>query len=112
MGLFSKSNKQPVIQTPSPVVITTAEKVICEQLKDDSDFHLTELARKLIDGCPLILDFEPLDIDPANKVMGFFSGVIFAIQGDISSVRDKIFLFTHKNAYDDGSLKDYLQQIF
>ena len=110
MGLFSKSKKGQVNQEQM-VAIPTADRIVCEQLKDDSDKYLTKLASKLIDGCPLILDFEPLDIDPANKALAFFSGVVFAIGGDISSIRDKIFLFSDKNAFADGSLKEYLSQI-
>ncbi|MDL2292649.1 cell division protein SepF [Acholeplasma sp. OttesenSCG-928-E16] len=111
MGLFSKSKKRAPVIEKEEIICKTAEKIVAEQLSDDSDSYLTNLAQKLIDGCPLILDFEPLDIDPANKALAFFSGVIFAIGGDIASIKDKIFLFTAKDAYDDGSLTEYLSLI-
>lgn len=110
MGLFSKSDKKRKIKEEVEVVLK-ADQIIFEKLSSDEDQYLTGLATKLMDGFPLILNFDDLDIDQANKVIAFLSGVIFAISGEIINVQEKVFMFASKDVYDDGSMDDFLKEI-
>ncbi|QWB95283.1 cell division protein SepF [Mycoplasmatota bacterium] len=65
----------------------------------------------MINGSPLILNFEPLDIDQANKVVAFFSGVVYAITGEIVHIQEKVFLFANKDVYKDGTIEEFLKEI-
>ncbi|MDY0278361.1 MAG: cell division protein SepF [Acholeplasma sp.] len=108
MGLFSfLRRKKDTIEVKQ----ATAEKIIFEQLDDAIDSHLTKLATDIINGNPLVVNLESLDIDNANKVIAFLSGVIYAIEGEIYLIREKVFLFGNSEVYNDGSVKKLLEEI-
>ncbi len=110
MGLFAKSNKKKNIPKEEKVV-PKAEQIVFEKLESDDDQFLTGLADQMLLGKPLILNFEPLDIDQANKAIAFFSGVTYAVEGEIVNVQEKIFMFATKDVYDDGTVEDFLKEI-
>lgn len=109
MGIFNKKKKQE--QFTNEPVESTYDKLIFEKLESDDDHYLTELADQMINGSPLILNFEPLDIDEANKVVAFFSGVVYAITGEIVHIQEKVFLFANKDVYKDGTIEEFLKEI-
>ncbi|MCF7930051.1 MAG: cell division protein SepF [Acholeplasmataceae bacterium] len=110
MGLFSvgKKKKQSGIVEEKKLM---SDLIIFEQLKNDDDGYLTGLADKMLAGNPLILSFEALDIDQANKVIAFFSGVIYADKGEIVNVKEKVFMFATSDVFDDGSIEEFLKDI-
>jgi cell division inhibitor SepF len=110
MGLFSvnKKKKDKVIEEK---VVQKSELIVFEKLNSDDDRYLTSLADMLLKGLPLIFSFEPLDIDQANKAIAFFSGVVYAVAGEIVNVKEKVFMFATKDVYDDGSMDDFLKEI-
>ena len=110
MGLFSvnKKKKEKVIEEK---VIQKSEQIVFEKLSSDEDLYLTGLADLLIKGQPLILNFETLDIDQANKAVAFFSGIVYALSGEIVNIQEKVFMFATKDVYDDGSMEDFLKEI-
>lgn len=110
MGLFSVNKKKKERQVEEKV-IPTSEKIVFEKLSSDQDTYLTHLADQLLEGHPLILNFEPLDIDQANKTIAFFSGIVYAISGEIVKVQEKVFMFADKHVYDDGSMEEFLKEI-
>ncbi len=101
MGLFGK--KKVKVE-----VIPTSEKIYWEQLKNDDDQYITSLAKKMIDGSPLILNFEGLHVDRANKVIAFLSGVVYGVNGHILGINDLTYLFGNQACYDDGTLETWL----
>ncbi len=110
MGLFSvnKKKKDKIVEEK---VVQKSELIIFEKLTADDDNYLTGLADHLLKGEPLILNFEMLDIDQANKAIAFFSGVVYAIEGEIVNVQEKVFMFASKDVYNDGSMEDFLKEI-
>lgn len=111
MGLFSVGKRK---KHQSDIVVdkkTMSDQIIFEKLQNDDDVYLTGLADQMLDGHPLILSFEPLDIDQANKVIAFFSGIIYAVKGEIVNVNEKVFMFAKSDVYDDGSMEDFLKDI-
>lgn len=101
MGLFSKKKKIEIVPT--------SDLLIMEQLKNDDDKHITELAKKMMDGVPLILNFEGLHIDRANKVIAFITGVVYAVSGHIVEINETTYLFGNQDLYNDGSIEDWLK---
>jgi cell division inhibitor SepF len=110
MGLFSVGKKKKKEDVKDEVILKS-EMIVFEKLTSDDDKFLTALADQMIAGQPLILNFEPLDIDQANKVIAFLSGVVYAIQGEIVNVQEKVFMFAAKDVYEDGSMEDFLKEI-
>ncbi|VEU80826.1 cell division protein SepF [Haploplasma axanthum] len=109
MGLFSFFKKKPKEEAIKKQ--ETVELIIFEQLEDADDTHLTRLATELINGKPLVINLEQLDIDGANKVIAFLSGVIYTIEGEISNIKEKIFLFGPTDVYTDGSVRKLLENL-
>ena len=102
MGLFNKKKEmQPVDNTPA------AKKMIMENLLDPS--KATSYADSLLKGIPLCLGFGELDIDEANKIIAFLSGVVYSINGTAKQLNDNAFLFATKENFLDGSLNEFLK---
>jgi cell division inhibitor SepF len=111
MGLLSIGKKKkkdlPIVENKT----VKSDQIIFEKLVSDGDQYLTGLTDKMLAGNPLILNFETLDIDQANKVIAFLSGVIYAIHGEIVNVKERVFMFATKDVYDDGSMDEFLKEI-
>lgn len=101
MGIFNKKKKIEIVQT--------AAQLIVEQLKNDDDQYITGLAKKMMAGAPLILNFEGLHVDRANKAIAFISGVVYAVSGHIVEINETTYLFGNQDLYNDGSIEDWLR---
>ena len=100
--LFKKKTKE---------LKTTAENIIFEQLLSDEDAIITNLAVKLKEGSPLVLNFEKLEPTGTNKVIAFLSGFCFSIGGEVRPIKNLTYLFCNHDAFDDGSLQELLNNI-
>lgn len=69
-----------------------------------------KLADFLMQGVPLIANFEEYDDIESNKVITFLSGVTYAIDGEIEMIQPKIFLFATKEDFKDGSLRKFVKE--
>ncbi|PAT01856.1 hypothetical protein CI105_05055 [Candidatus Izimaplasma bacterium ZiA1] len=76
----------------------------------NDDIDVLKTADKLLEGRPLIVNFEEFDKIEANKILTFLSGVIYALDGEIEQIQDKIFLFATKEDYKDGSLRKFVRE--
>lgn len=110
MGLFSvgKKKKEPDFESKKTL---KSDSIFFELIESDDDQYLTSIADRIMKGIPVILNLEPLDIDPANKVIAFLSGVIYGISGEIVNVKERVFMFASKDVYEDGSMEDFLKDI-
>ena len=102
MGLFSKKKDE------KPVDNTLArDKMIMDNILDPN--KAVGYADKLLNGIPLCLGFGELDIDEANKVIAFLSGVVYAVNGTAKQLNETAFLFATKDNFLDGSLNEFLK---
>jgi cell division inhibitor SepF len=107
MGLFSFFKKKEEEQdTP-----LKRDLIYFELLENGEDETLVSIANKIVAGNPSIINLEKLDIDDANKAIAFLSGVCYGISGEIVNVKEKIFMFSDKTVYDDGSMESFLKEI-
>ena len=56
----------------------------------------------------VVLNFEGLDVDVAQRIIDFISGSCFAIDGNLQKVSNYIFLVTPKNVEISGDLQELL----
>ena len=56
----------------------------------------------------MVLNFEGLDVDVAQRIIDFISGSCFAIDGNLQKVSNYIFLVTPKNVEISGDLQELL----
>lgn len=106
-------NKKKTEKTTLPEYQKTSlklasERIIFDEVTTDDDNYIIDLAKELIMGRPLVLNFNNVHVDIANKIVSFLSGVIFAIDGIIEEIDKKIFLFARKQEFKDGSLKIFI----
>lgn len=90
--------------------IKTSDKLIIERLETDEDDYILKLVNQMIEGNPLILNFDLLHIDHANKVLAFITGVVYAINGHYQFINDNIYLFGNKDLYTDNSIKNWIEE--
>lgn len=107
MGLFSFLRKKK----PAEEVTETVHRINFEELFEVDDHQLTKLATNIINGEPLIVNLESVDIDSANKAIAFLSGVIYAIEGFVLPIKEKVFLFGNSEVYDDGSVRKLVDDL-
>lgn len=62
----------------------------------------------LMDGQPVVVNLEGIDIMEAQRIMDFISGCIFSISGNMRQVSRYIFVFSPKNIDISG---DYIKNM-
>lgn len=67
-----------------------------------------EITETLLSNRTVVLNFEGLDVDVAQRIIDFTSGSCFAIQGNLQKVSAYIFLVTPRNVDISGDLQDIL----
>ena len=72
--------------------------------------QLLDLASRIKNGKPLLLSFEMVDVEVANKMIGFLSGVVYALEGKTFFTDDKTILFASKKNFEDGSLNQFIKE--
>lgn len=108
---MSKKDEQTKLPRFQEYTVKTAfERIIFEDLDTGDDDYIVSLANELINGSPLVVNFEKLDIDEANKVIAFLSGVMFAVGGKIERISSRIFLFARAQEFKDGTLKQFVAE--
>lgn len=111
MGLFGKKrNEYEEASRSLNSDQFASDRLIIEQMTDND-----ERAAKLIDqmknGYPLILNFEDLEPLAANKLLAFFAGASYALEGKSVKINDKTFLFARKVDFLDGSLQRFIDNL-
>jgi len=81
-----------------------------EFIKIDEESDVFELADKLMLRQPLILNFEDFDTVESNRFIVFLSGVVYALDGEVEVIRNKIFVFATKPDLKDKSLRKFINE--
>lgn len=68
------------------------------------------IAARLLSGEAAVVNFQKMDNQQAHRVVDFLSGVIFAIDGEISRVGEKIFLCTPREFTVEGDITEDARQ--
>ena len=87
-----------------------ADKIVMEQLQD-SDNKAAELVDLLKQGNPLIINFESLDPTAANKMLAFFAGACYALEGRSVKINEKTYLFARRVDFFDGSIQKFIDSL-
>lgn len=67
-----------------------------------------EITETLLSNRTVVLNFEGLDVDVAQRIIDFVSGSCFAIGGNLQKVSGFIFLVTPRNVEISGDLQEIL----
>ena len=77
-------------------------------IKMDKDIDAFDLADKLMRRRPLIINFEDYNVIESNRIIMFLSGVVYAIDGEVEVIREKIFAFATKSDLKDKTLRKFI----
>lgn len=111
MGLFGKKkNDYEEASKNLSKAELASDRIIMEQISDD-DARAAELVKKLKNGDPLVLNFDNLEPMAANKLLAFFAGACYALEGKNIMINEKTYLFALKSSFMDGSLQEFLNQL-
>ncbi len=77
-------------------------------IKPSSFDDSKEVTETLLSNRTVVLNFEGLDVDVAQRIIDFTSGSCYAIGGNLRKVSASIFIVTPKNVDISGDLQDIL----
>lgn len=83
---------------------------LLERVIANSFDQLLDLANLLKNGKPLLISFQLLDVETANKMIGFLSGVVYAFEGVTYFTDEKTVLFATKKNLEDGSINQFVKE--
>ena len=69
-----------------------------------------EYAEKIMHRIPIVLNFSDCLISEANEVLMFLTGVLYACDGEIVKIQDKIYLMASKPDLNGPTLKRFISQ--
>ncbi len=112
MGLFGKKKTNDYEQASADLNNHTLarDRLIMEKMPDD-DTLAAKYADEMKGGNPLILNFDGLDELAANKMLAFFTGVAYALDGKTVKINETTFLFARRVDFLDGSLTKFIQEL-
>ena len=101
-ALNPKKNKVISVHTTTQLKVVVRTPLSFENAKDIAD-HLK--AKK-----PVVVNLENVDVPVAKRIIDFLSGAVYAVDGNIQKIADKIFLIApYSVGIIGGDLKDELK---
>ncbi|MCD8241099.1 MAG: cell division protein SepF, partial [Lachnospiraceae bacterium] len=71
-----------------------------------------EITDTLINNCTVVLNFEGLDVEVAQRIIDFTSGSCYAIGGNLRKVSNYIFIMTPRNVDLAGDFQEIVAGAF
>lgn len=109
--LFKKNKKTKEEKNlKNDSLLTSFDRMVYVVVKQCSDDEMFEISDHIISGKPVLANFDNVDIASANTLLSFVSGVVYALKGEITKINPRLFLFGRKEAYEDDSLRKFLEE--
>ncbi len=80
-------------------------------IAEKSNEELFRICDTILSGKPVLANFDRIAAADCNYMLSFISGVVYACDGETIQVGNKLFLFARRAEYEDGSLKQYIEDI-
>lgn len=92
-------------------LLTAFDRLKYEFIKSDDQEEMLRIADILVEGSPVIVNFEKVDAKTCNFILAFLSGVVYALNGEAIKITDTLFMFGSEADFADGSLKQYVEDV-
>ncbi len=99
MGIFRKKQVEPVTD------VDFADLKFY-RVYDSSGIY--DYAEMLMHRLPIVLNFTDCLITEANEVLLFLSGVLYACDGEVVKIQDKIYLMAQKSDLNGPTLQKFI----
>lgn len=96
MSLMSSKNNSTTVQREQKIMVFDPSVI--------SD--VKNIGKMILNGRAVIVNFRKMDENQIHRVIDFLSGLIFAVNGDMQRIGEKIFLCTPKNFKIEGDLSN------
>lgn len=106
MGLFGKKNRE---EYKSNGLMTSFDQMQYIIVKERSDDELYRICDLILNGKPVLANFDSIIPGDCNYMLAFISGVVYAEAGEVIQLGDRLFLFARAQEFEDGSLKQYVE---
>ncbi|MDD3477767.1 MAG: cell division protein SepF [Candidatus Izemoplasmatales bacterium] len=101
MGLFGK--KQVSVSTDVDL-----EDVKFYRVQDASGIY--DYAEVVMHRVPIVMNFDSCLLSEANEVLLFLTGVLYACDGEVVKIQDKIYLMAQKSDLAGPTLKKFIAE--
>jgi cell division inhibitor SepF len=101
MNLLKKKN-------PEPISDIGFEALKFFRVSDTSKIY--DYAEEIMHRIPVVLNLSDCLITEANEVLLFLTGVLYACDGEIVKIQDKIYLMAQKNDLNGPTLKRFISE--
>ncbi len=101
MSLFGKK---------APVKTTDVGFETLEFFRIHDSSKIYEHAEKIMHRIPIVVNFTDCLITEANEVLLFLTGVLYACDGEIVRIQDKIYLMAQKSDLNGPTLQRFINQ--
>ncbi|WP_125707950.1 cell division protein SepF [Companilactobacillus zhongbaensis] len=98
------SDNQKVVSIESGSTKSASNKIAIFQPRVYADAK--DVAKQLLNNKAVIVNFNSIKDDQAKRIVDFLTGTVYALNGEIKRVGDKIFLCTPPKFQIDGSIPD------
>ena len=103
-----KSTSRPSAGKVVPIHTASPSDVEVNIVKPANFGESQQICQILLDGQPVVVNLEGMDLVEAQRIMDFISGCIYSIAGNMRSVSRFIFIFSPKNIDISG---DYIKSV-
>lgn len=112
MGLFRKKDKDNKnVESHSRKLMSSFDLMEYFIVKDKSNETIYNLCDTILAGKPVLANFDKLPPSDCNYILAFMSGVIYATDGEVITVGERLYLFARKEEFEDGTLREYVEDI-
>ncbi|HAQ56391.1 MAG TPA: hypothetical protein DCR44_03165 [Acholeplasmatales bacterium] len=101
MGLFTKKQ---------PIKVTDVSFDALEFFRVHDTAKIYEYAEKIMHRVPIVLNFTDCLMQEANENLLFLTGVLYACDGEIVKIQDKIYLMAQKSDLNGPTLQRFINQ--
>ncbi len=101
MGILKKKNNEPVSD-----IGFDALKFF--RVQDSSKIY--DYAEEIMHRVPIVINLSECLITEANEVLLFLTGVLYACDGEIVKIQDKIYLMAQKYDLNGPTLKRFISE--
>lgn len=101
MGLFTKKQ---------PIKVTDVGFDALEFFRVHDTSKIYEYAEKIMHRVPIVLNFTDSLLQEANENLLFLTGVLYACDGEIVKIQDKIYLMAQKSDLNGPTLQRFINQ--
>ena len=99
--MFKKKEEQPISDIGF-------DSLKFYRVSDSSKIY--DYAEEIMHRVPIVLNLSDCLITEANEVLLFLTGVLYACDGEIVKIQDKIYLMAQKNDLNGPTLKKFISE--